>query len=142
MKATMTAINPPHTNNIFSGKKLIEWRTFPLPMGLHYVYETKRCFGTGMVIGMFEVTGHFCFMPGEEIPKNIIKAGCVEKKFLDAYARSRALYANIITNAIKFDIPTTINEYVAYSTGQTLSRPPQSYVYIETDYYANFAQIE
>ena len=51
-KAVMISINPPHTDNIFSGAKTLEWRKKPLPIGKHYVYETKKG-------NLQEITGDF-----------------------------------------------------------------------------------
>ena len=131
MKATMTAINPPHTTNIFNVKKTIEWRTFPMPIGLHLVYETKACFGQGKVIGTFEITRNYKFNSIDEIPDYLIEAGCVPRDFLEAYAAGRKIYANIIIEAKRFKHTKKISEFRNYTTKKFILRPPQSYVYVE-----------
>lgn len=131
MKATLTPINPPHTTNIFDGKKIVEWRTYPLPEGLHYIYETKRCFGQGMVIGSLDITRSGSFSSVNDIPDYLIEAGYVSRDFLKAYARGKKLYAHIIIQARRFDTPKRITCFTNYSTKQLITRAPQSYIYIE-----------
>ena len=131
MKVTLTSMNPPHTTNVFEGRKTIEWRTFPMPQGLHYVYETKRCFGQGLVIGSIEISRWDSFYDVDEIPNYMIIAGCVPRDFLKAYAKGRKLYANIISDRKLFDAPKRINCFTNYSTRQLITRAPQSYMYIE-----------
>ena len=135
MKATMTAINPPHTTNIFAGKKIVEWRTFALPDGEHYVYETKKNKGSGMVIGTFDKTRHYTFNTVDEIPEYLIEAGCVPRDFLEAYAKGRKLFANVIFNAKLFDTPKPYTDYKKFTLAEFVSSkikmPPQSYLYIE-----------
>lgn len=117
MKATLIAIQPPHTTNIFGGTKIIEWRTIALPDGLHFVYETKACFGQGKVIGTFEKTRHYSFNSVDEIPDYVIDAGCVPREFLEDYAKGRKLYANVIFNAKLFETPkpyTDFKKHVVY----------------------------
>lgn len=117
MKATLTSMNPPHTTNVFEGKKIIEWRTFALPDGLHFVYETKKCFGLGKVIGTFEKIRHYTFNSVDEIPDYVIEAGCVPREFLEAYAKGRKLFANVIFNAKQFEVPkpyTDFKKHVVY----------------------------
>ena len=69
-----------------------------MPQGLHYVYETKRCFGQGLVIGSMEIARNYSFNSVDEIPDYYIIAGCVPRDFLEAYAKGRKLYANIISD--------------------------------------------
>ena len=102
-----------------------------MPEGLHYVYETKRCFGQGLVIGSIEIARSYSFNSVDEIPDYCIIAGCVPREFLKAYAKGRKLYANIISYIIPFDTPKRINCFTNYSTRQLLTRAPQSYMYIE-----------
>ena len=59
MKITITSIQPPHTANIFSGKKTVEWRTKPLPIGEHHVYETKKNNGAGMITGKMQIIRNY-----------------------------------------------------------------------------------
>lgn len=131
MKATLTSINPPHTDDIFENKKTIEWRTYPLPKGLHYIYETKRCFGLGLVIGTLNITKHYTFNSVDEIPDYLIETGCVPREFLEAYAKGRKLFANVITEAKKLYCPKYIYCYTNYTTKQLLTKAPQRYTYIE-----------
>ena len=115
MKATMTAINPPHTTNIFDGKKIIEWRTFKMPLGWHFIYETLKKGGCGKVIGHFIVAFHQEFRYVSEIPEYIIEAGCVSREFLYEYAKARPLYANYIITPKRFKEPlphTVFKRYV------------------------------
>ena len=141
MKATLTSINPPHTNNIFAGIKIIEWRTFALPDGLHFVYETKKCFGLGKVIGTFEKIRHYTFNSVDEIPDYVIEAGCVPREFLEAYAKGRKLFANVIFNARRFEIPKAYPYFIGYHSRQCLTAPPQSYMYIEVSDNAQYDYI-
>lgn len=133
MKATMTAINPPHTTNIFARKKIIEWRTFPMPLGTHYVYETKKRFGKGMVIGTIEIVRNYSFNSVDEIPDYLIEAGYVDRDFLAAYANGRKLYANYLLNPQLFDAPKRITCFTSLKKKQLITQPPQSYMYIDVD---------
>ena len=105
MKATLTAIQPPHTTNIFDGIKKIEWRTFKMPPGLHYVYETKRNKGSGMVIGTMQIIHSTCYDRVNDIPEFLIEAGCVSRSFLRDYAKGKKLYANVIQDAKRLEQP-------------------------------------
>ena len=115
MKATMTSINPPHSSNIFEGRKIVEWRTFALPEGLHFIYETKRGFGLGMVIGTLEISRSYTFNSVDEIPDYMIDAGCVPREFLKAYSKGKKLYANIIYNAQRFVNPQPLDFYFKHN---------------------------
>ena len=102
-----------------------------MPEGLHYVYETKRCFGQGMVIGGIEIARSYSFNSVDEIPDYYIIAGCVPRDFLKAYAKGRKIYANIISDKKLFDKPRRITCFTNYTTRQLMTRAPQSYVYVE-----------
>ena len=141
MKATLTSMNPPHTTNVFEGRKIIEWRTFALPDGLHFVYETKKCFGLGKVIGTFEKIRHYTFNSVDEIPDYVIEAGCVPREFLEAYAKGRKLFANVIFNARRFEIPKAYPYFIGYHSRQCLTAPPQSFMYIEVSDNAQYDYI-
>jgi len=131
MKAALTSMNPPHTTNVFEGRKIIEWRTFALPEGLNFVYETKKGRGLGKVIGTMEISRSYSFNSVEEIPDYLIDAGCVPREFLKAYAKGRKLFANVILNARRFEIPKAYPYFIGYHSRQCLTAPPQSYMYIE-----------
>lgn len=74
MKYVLISVNPPHTNNIFEGLKGIEWRTKPIPAGKCFCYETKRCFGRGMVIGEFDIYRVKKFENVRSIPTELISS--------------------------------------------------------------------
>ena len=157
MKATLTAINPPHTTNIFSGIKTVEWRTFAMPKGLHYVYETKKKGGVGLVIGKMLIMRSFCYNQVNDIPEYLIEAGCVSRGFLREYAKGKRLYANVVSEAQLLPDPKPYTDFKKYIEppsprerkrsrpyyfvyyGKTLRKinkkdlkaPPQSSVYIE-----------
>ena len=132
MKATLTTMNPPHTTNVFEGRKIIEWRTFEMPKGLHYVYETKHCFGQGKVIGTMEISRSYSFNSVDEIPDYLIEAGCVPREFLEAYMKNkRKLFANVIISSELLKEPRGIERFKNYKTGRALAVPPQSYMYVE-----------
>ena len=153
MKISLTSIKPPHTENIFSGKKRIEWRKFPLPIGIHHVYETKANNGAGMVIGSMEIARHYSFNSVDEIPDYLIEQGCVPRSFLKSYAGKKKLFANIICNAKRFEKPKLLCDYNSYSKLQNCNKcgmydtphypcfscqkcsivvnPPQSFMYVD-----------
>ena len=153
MKATIISIQKPHTDNIFSGTKKVEWRKYSLPAGEHYVYETKRCGGLGMVIGTFRTNTYYHFSSVDDIPEWLIRDGCVSRDFLHKYSGGRGLFANIVYDAKRFEKPKLICEYNSYSKHQNcqkcnnrnipqfpcyacrecsiITNPPQSYMYIE-----------
>ena len=155
MKAIIS-INKPHTDNIFDRIKTVEWRTKPLPLCKHFVYETKNKGGCGMVIGEMEITKNisFCVFHLDILPeaKEFIKRGCIPLEYLIEYAKNKAfLYANVIENAKRYDKPKKLSEFHHFCTypnntcedcaiqklkphchyGEGLTRPPQSWQYIE-----------
>ena len=133
MKITITSIQPPHSTNIFDGIKTIEWRKKPLPLGINHVYETKKCFGLGLVIGSINITQNIFFNSIDEIPEEIIKQGCVSLPFLYGYAGRGPIYGNVIADPKKFDIPRHISYYYRASNNADgrirIFQPPQSYMY-------------
>ena len=131
MKTALTSINKPHIDNILSGDKEVEWRTKPLPIGKHLAYETKRHHGSGMVTGIFEVVRHYRFNNVDEIPDHCIRRGMVSREFLKKYAKGRTLYANIIISPERFITPHHISEYIGYTSGKSVSMPPQSFMYVK-----------
>ena len=160
MKDTMLSIKKPHTDNIFSGKKKVEWRKYSLPAGRHHVYETKKNGGLGKVIGTFRTNTYYHFSNVEDIPEWLIRDGCVSREYLKRYARGRTLFANVIYDVKRFEMPRDISEYKpycgnkidgeciligcqhqnftvtpwdysAYMCMKKISAPPQSYLYID-----------
>ena len=144
MKAALTSINPPHTNNIFEKIKGIEWRTKPMPTGKHYCYETKKCFGLGKVIGEFHIWRIKRYEHIWQIPEEFIELGCVPIEFLEAYSKGRPLYAHFILRPKRYDKPRELSEFSKpYGTirkafeSQFITRPPQSWCYVESEESGN-----
>lgn len=159
-KAALTSINPPHTNNIFSELKGIEWRTKPMPTGKHYCYETKKCFGVGKVIGEFRIWRVIRYENISMIPEGYIDSGCVPVEFLEAYSKGRPIYAHFIISPKRYDEPKELSEFYRkcekmpcegcehlkyqrvnaneydfecefFNYNVPLTRPPQSWCYVE-----------
>lgn len=152
MKAALTSINPPNTNNIIDKIKGIEWRKKPMPRGKHYCYETKNCFGLGKVIGEFTVQRIKKYENVSCIPKRYVDLGCVPIEFLEAYSKGKPLYAHFIIAPKRYDEPKELNEFIKpcvndlycescamYSEynetcgnkALRISRPPQSWCYVK-----------
>ena len=129
MKITITSIQPPHTDHIFKGNKIIEWRKRPLPLGIHDVYETRKKNGAGLVIGRMEIIRHYFFNCVEEIPDYLIEEGCVSRAFLKAYAGQGPIYANVIFDPKRFEIPRILPYYKKPSDNSKIYLPPQSFMY-------------
>ena len=128
MKITITSIQPPNTDRIFEGNKIIEWRKKPLPLGIHDIYETKRNGGCGLVIGRAEIIRNYFFNSIEEIPDYLIQEGCVSREYLKTYSGQGPLFANVIFDAKRFDMPRHITYYKS-PTGKRIYQAPQSYMY-------------
>lgn len=160
MKVALTSINPPHTNNIFEKIKGIEWRTKPMPMGKHYCYETKKCFGLGKVIGEFHIWRIKRYEHIWQIPEEFIEQGCVPIEFLEAYSKGRPLYAHFIISPKRYDKPRELSEfkkagfmteenwlaalypnthchYEAWAKKFEITKPPQSWCYVESEVQGN-----
>ncbi len=146
MKAALTSINPPHTNNIFNKIKGIEWRTKPMPTGKHFCYETKKQGGLGKVIGVFRVWRIKRYENISMIPEDYINLGCVSIEFLEAYSKGKPLYAHFIKRPKRYDKPKELSEFYRYDNTYDnafgwafedvdkrvpLKRPPQSWCYVE-----------
>lgn len=156
MKAVLISINKPHTDNIFSGDKNLEWRKKPLPEGLHYVYETKNKGGCGMVIGEMRIVGSVPIDTSRPIPVGLINAGCVHPAMLKEYANNGTVYANLIEDAKRYDKPKPLSSFYKecaglYDIGMCyecekavgeececaangrlfITRPPQSWCHVE-----------
>lgn len=111
MKAVLISINKPHTDNIFSGDKNLEWRKKPLPEGLCYVYETKNKGGCGMVIGEMRIVGSVAVDTNRPLPVGLVNAGCVHPVALKEYANNGTVYANLIEDAKQYDKPKQLSEF-------------------------------
>lgn len=148
MKAALVSINPPHTDNIFSKVKGIEWRTKPMPTGKHYCYETKKHGGCGKVVGEYTVWRITRYENISMIPESYIDLGCVPIEFLEAYSKGKPLYAHFIIRQRKYDKPKELSEFhphcehADYCTEcknydfnkkncRQITRPPQSWCYVE-----------
>ena len=157
-KAVLTSVNKEHLDNILDGRKTVEWRKKPLPLGKHYGYETKNKGGCGKVTGEFEVVENikvdlFDIVCNDE--KDLIKKGCLDWGFLNKYAglERSYLYANVIENAKRYDKSKELSEFrkpCPYTDGTYcienkceyygdwtgvcrcwVERPPQSWCYVE-----------
>ena len=119
MSVIMISINKPHTDNIFAGRKTNEWRTKPLPIGVAYVYETKRGGGCGKVIGEMEIVKTYRFHTNELIWQDtLIEQGCVPYNFVANYAKGKEyISANIIVNAKRYNEPKELDEFIRPSNG-------------------------
>ena len=159
MRDVLISINKPHTDNIFSGEKGVEWRKRPLPEGLYYVYETKNKGGCGMVIGEMRITGSRAVDTSGPLEVCLVNAGRVHPVTLKKYANNGTVYANFIKDAKRYDTPKplsafrvlckeyqkdnpqcgncdyyhTMGEYPAECAcegAKSLRRPPQSWFYV------------
>lgn len=157
MKAVLMSIKPKWCEKIFSGEKTVEVRkTAPqlaTPFKV-YVYETKTGFieavrGTcpicaffrGKVIGEFVCDKVRACIPlglrGFELSPARLEEMCLSKEQLDKYGGLKTLYVWHITEPKLYDKPKELSEFLTPSgTGGVwgnhyLSRPPQSYCYVE-----------
>lgn len=156
MKKTMTSINPPFSQLILDGKKKIEWRTKPLPLGWSELYETKKKGGCGKVIGQFEVVENIkvdLFELACNDEKGLIEKGCVDWGFLNDYATLKRsyLYANVVDRVERYEKPKELFDFANYVKYQVCKerncfsdncwicpnnaiviRPPQSWCFVES----------
>lgn len=142
MMAVLISINKPHTDNIFSEVKGVEWRKKPLPEGLHYVYETKNKGGCGKVIGEMYIVGSKPVDTRGPLEVCLINAGCVHPVTLKKYANNGTVYANFIKDARRYDVPKLLSEFRLYNCSvywedgyplptYEIKRPPQSWFYVK-----------
>ena len=148
--AGLISINKPHTDNIFSGDKRLEWRKSALPEDLYYVYETKNKGGCGMVIGEMRITGSKAVDTSGPLEVCLVNAGCVHPVTLKKYANNGTVYANFIQDAKRYDKPKQLTDFAVQeclwhnirsnrcmdASGERcydcrLKRPPQSWCYVE-----------
>ena len=143
----LISINKPHTDNIFSGYKSLEWRKKPLPAGKYHVYETKNKGGCGMVIGEMQIVASQAVDTRCPLLVWLINAGCVHPATLRDYAKNGIVYANFIKEAKLYDEPKPLSAYGAKHKCNLskkctehgflcagyckLTRPPQSWCYVE-----------
>ena len=114
-KAVLISINKPHTDNIFSGIKGLEWRKKPLPEGLYYVYETKNKGGCGKVIGEMRIVGSKSVDTSGPLEVCLVNAGCVHPVALKKYANNGTVYANFIKEAKRYDKPRDLELFIVAS---------------------------
>lgn len=142
MKSVLISINKPHTDNIFSGDKSLEWRKKPLPEGLYYVYETKNKGGCGMVVGEMHIVGSKAVDTSKDLLVCLVNAGCVHPATLKKYANNGTVYANFIKGARRYDEPKPLSAFRSYNCSiywengypmptHEIKRPPQSWCYVE-----------
>jgi hypothetical protein len=138
MRAVLISINKPHTDDIFSGEKILEWRKKPLPVGRHYVYETKNKGGCGMVIGEMIITGSKAVDTSRPLEVCLVNAGRIHPATLKQYANNGIVYANFITDAKRYDEPMDVHWLQKPSVpgdfwpkDVSIRRPPQSWCYVE-----------
>ncbi len=130
----LISINKPHTDNIFSGKKRIEWRKRPLPKTTHYCYETKNKGGIGKVRGQFDVVQNIEFDPLNHrlYSQEIIDDGCVPIEDLIEYANGDVIYANVIENVQEYDNPREVRDFyhinLDYTKITRIRKAPQSWM--------------
>ena len=140
-KAVLISINKPHTDNIFSGQKGLEWRKKRLPEGLYYVYETKNKGGCGMVVGEMHITGSKEVDTGGPLEVCLVNAGCVHPVTLKKYANNGIVYANIIRDTKRYEKPRPLSDFESWNCSvyfedglpmptHEIKRPPQSWFYV------------
>ena len=111
----LISINKPHTDDIFTGIKSLEWRKKPLPEGLYYVYETKNKGGCGMVIGEMRITGSLAVDTSGPMEVCLVNSGCVHPATLKKYANNGVVYANFIQDIKRYDVPRKLESFIAPS---------------------------
>ena len=114
-KAVLISINKPHTDNIFSGIKGVEWCKKPLPEGLYYVYETKNKGGCGKVIGEMYIVGAWSVYSTYPLEDWLVNTGCVDPIALKKYAKNGIVYANVINDAKRYDEPKNLELFIVPS---------------------------
>lgn len=115
--AGLISINKPHTDNIFSYLKSLEWRKFPLPKGKYYVYETKNKGGCGMVIGEMMIVGAKAVDTARPLVVCLVNAGCVHPAALKRYANNGVIFANFIEEARRYKEPKPLSLFYKECTG-------------------------
>ena len=151
MKEGLISINKPFTGNILDGIKKIEWRKSALPQIRFFIYETKNKGGCGKVVGEMRITANRRInLPGDTLRKGFIESGCVPYSDLKKYAgESGILWANIIGEVKRYDKPKELSEFwtvkctnkkgscvgceVKPNCIKTITRPPQSWCYVEVE---------
>ena len=109
--AVLISINKPHTDDIFSGEKGLEWRKHPLPEDLYYVYETKNKGGCGKVIGEMRIVGNRAVDTSGPLEVYLVNAGRVHPVTLKKYANNGVVYANFIKDAKRYAEPKELQEF-------------------------------
>jgi len=100
-----------------------------------------------MVIGTFRTNTYYRFTNVSDIPEWLIRDGCVSRDFLKRYARGRSIFANVIYDVERFELPKETKSYLKYSAAVGceiasefncsrheyqcyVTSPPQSYTYV------------
>lgn len=146
-KSILISVNPPYAEWLVYGVKTIEWRTKPLPTAKclqndikAYVYETKKCGGSGAVIGEVKIFGEVKVLGiySREQLKKYKKVGILYGAKMVApkkYKEPRALSDFKRANRTEENSPCAHTKWL-YEPCETckecnLKRPPQSWCYVE-----------
>lgn len=160
MKSVMFSINKPHTDNIKIGTKTSELRTRPPKIDepyKAYIYETLKDGGCGKVIGEFTAYNENTYRICMGVPAHLVMCGCVSAEEILAYTKNgeKDLTEISISDLVIYDEPKELSEfrksgalsyddwlysvyngtsessYEKYLFPFTLTRPPQSWCYVE-----------
>lgn len=113
MKSVLISIQKPHTDDIFCGKKLLEWRKLQLPYGKYYVYESKKNGGCGKVVGELEINAKRYDEPKE-----------LSEFYTNCEGGNEIRCRKCVANTGKSFCETHLKK--------PITRPPQSWCYVET----------
>ena len=144
MKAVIFSINRPHTDNIKIGAKKSELRTRPPKIKepyKAYIYETIKNGGCGKVIGEFTAFNEFTYRMCMGVPKHLVLSGCISVEEIWAYTNKgeKDLTEISISDLVIYDEPRELSEYFTvkeiggYEEFKRISRPPQSWCYVEIE---------
>ena len=132
MKAILISIKPKYAAQIFAGTKTYELRKCQphvevgTPMLIYESSPVKRItgiayYGGTIVDKPWRIWYHLCYSLGIEY-----------KPFMDYYKTDRFAYAWKVNKAKRFDCPIQLSDL-------NLTRPPQSYQFIElSDYFFGY----
>lgn len=161
MKSVIFSINRPHTDNMKSGAKRSELRTKPPKIQEPYrafIYETQKNGGCGKVIGEFIAHNKFTYRICMGVPKHLVINGCISAEEIWAYTNNgeKDLTEISISDLVIYDKPRELGEfrkagflteenwlaalypnthchYEAWAKKFEITRPPQSWCYIESE---------
>ncbi|MBE6838176.1 MAG: hypothetical protein E7507_01350 [Ruminococcus sp.] len=160
MKSVIFSINKPHTDNIKSGAKTSELRTRPPKIDepyKAYIYETLKDGGCGKVIGEFTAYNENTYRICMGVPINLVTSGCISAEEILRYTKNgeKDLTEISISDLVIYDKPKELSEfrksgalsyddwlygmyngtsessYEKYLLLFALTRPPQSWCYVE-----------